>query len=77
MLVLAHKGPVLFVAVAFSTSTAGLALKCDLPFLSVVALFCFACSLFSALTFMPVDICIAFLDISVFACNAKFTSKIP
>lgn len=42
MLVLAHKGPVLFVAVAFSTSTAGLALKCDLPFLSVVPLFCFA-----------------------------------
>ena len=36
MLAHSHKGPVLFVAVAFSTSTAGLALKRDLP------LFCYA-----------------------------------
>lgn len=49
MLVYAHKGPVLFVAMAFSTSTAGLALKRDLLFLLVVPLFCFA--LFFILSF--------------------------
>lgn len=32
MLAYRHKGPVLFVAVAFSTSMAGLAFKCDLLF---------------------------------------------
>lgn len=41
MLVHMYKGPVLFVAVAFNTSTAGLAPKCDLLFLLVVPLLCF------------------------------------
>lgn len=93
MLAYRHKGPVLFVAVAFSTSMAGLAFKCDLLFfflfLLVVPLFCFAPFLsfyFHAYEVMHSQFSSPKLFVEgrwrswvnlLFACNARFTSKIP
>lgn len=86
-----HQRPVLFLLVAFSTSTAGLPLKCNIfsysslcsvcPVLSVAfyAYDCVYCQVSPPPNAKNCSLALwrMFLDKSLFACNSRFTSKIP